>query len=94
VVLGFNGDVDYDVYYKNLSENTFKNTPQVYYKHLSGEYNTASAFGLWVGAKIMKTQQIPDVLKVNSLERAGYKNILLYNQCRGIDHSFILIQRT
>lgn len=93
VVLGFNGDVDYDVYYKKLTESSFKNTPQVYYKHLSGEYNTASAFGLWVGAKIMKTQQIPDILKVNDLKRGEYKNILLYNQCKGIDHSFILISK-
>ena len=93
IVLGYNGDVTYDNYYKKLSDNLFKNTPQVYYKHLSGEYNTASAFGLWVGSKIIKTQQIPDVLKVNKLEKATYKNIFLYNQYKGIDHSFTLISQ-
>lgn len=93
IVLGFNGDVAYDDYYKNLSENLFANTPQLYYKHLSGEHNTASAFGLWVGSKIIKTQQIPQVLKVNTLEKASYKNLLLYNQYRGIDHSFTLISQ-
>ena len=93
VVLGYNGDVNYDNYYKNLSDNLFANTPQVYYKHLSGEYNTASAFGLWIGSKIIKTQQILDVLKVNKLEKPTYKNILLYNQYKGIDHSFTLISK-
>jgi 3-oxoacyl-(acyl-carrier-protein) synthase len=93
VVLGFNGEVALDDYYKNISNTTFRNTPQVYYKHLSGEYNTASAFGLWVGAKIIKTQEIPEILKVNKLDKSEYKTILLYNQYKGIDHSFTLITR-
>lgn len=91
VILGYNGDVDTDNYYKKLSSTTFVKTPQVYYKHLSGEYNTASAFGLWIGSKIIKTQQIPEILKVNTLEKSAYKTILLYNQYKGIDHSFTLI---
>lgn len=93
IVLGFNGDVEFDDYYKILSENSFKNTPQVYYKQLSGEYNTASAFGLWVGAKIIKMQEIPEIISVNNLKKTAYKTILLYNQDKGIDHSFTLISR-
>ncbi len=93
VVLGYNGDVETDIFYKNIAENTFAKTQQVYYKHLSGEYNTASAFGLWVGAKIVKTQQIPEIIKVNHVEKVECKNILLYNQYKGIDHSFTLISK-
>ena len=93
VVLGYNGDVDSDLYYKELSNSTFVNTPQVYYKHLCGEYDTASAFGLWVGAKIMQTQTIPAIVKINALENSVYKTILLYNQRNGIDHSFTLITK-
>ena len=93
MILGYNGDVETDAYYKTLSSNTFAKTQQVYYKHLSGEYNTASAFGLWVGAKIIKTQQIPEILKVNTVEKTDYKTILLYNQYKWIDHSFTLISR-
>ncbi len=91
IILGLNGDIVFDAFYKTLSEKTFSNTQQVYYKHLSGEYNTASAFGLCVGAKIIKFQHIPEVIKVNSLKKKKYKNVLLYNQYRGIDHSFTLI---
>ena len=91
LILGYNGDVEFDTYYKSFSANAFANMPQVYYKHLSGEYNTASAFGLFIGSKIIKKQQIPDILKVNSVEKPQYKTILLYNQYRGLDHSFVLI---
>ena len=93
LILGFNGDVEFDEYYKVLSENTFAKTPQVYYKQLSGEYNTASAFGLWVGAKIIKRQEISEIISVNNLEKPVYKNIVLYNQYKGIDHSFTLISK-
>ena len=93
VVLGYNGDVETDFYFKILSENCFAKTPQIYYKHLSGEYNTASAFGLWIGAKIIKTQEIPEILKVNTIKKGAYKKILLYNQYKGTDHSFTLISK-
>ena len=58
VILGNNGDAQFDGYY-NVANTIFSKTPQVYYKHLSGEYNTASSFGFWVASKILKTQQIP-----------------------------------
>lgn len=92
VVLGNNGDVDYDTYYKNLQDGILKDVQQVAYKHLSGEFNTASAFGFWVASKILKTQTIPTELKLNTKEKENYKNVLLYNQYRGENHSFILIQ--
>src|SRR6187402_722189 len=75
VLLGYNGDVDSDLYYKNLANATFANIPQVYYKHLSGEYDTASAFGLWVGSKIIQTQSIPDIVRLNALNKQSYKTI-------------------
>lgn len=93
IVLGYNGDVDSDLYYDELTKSTFVNTPQVYYKHLTGEYDTVSAFGLWVGAKIIQTQTIPEIVKINAVENAVYKTILLYNQRNGIDHSFTLITK-
>lgn len=91
VVLGYNGDADFDGYYNTLAKGIFAQTPQMYYKHLSGEFNTASAFGMWVAAKAIKTQDFPDVLKANDMEKPSYKNVLLYNQYRGQDHSFVLL---
>ena len=91
VVLGYGGDADFDTYYQHLSSTIFASTQQVYYKHLCGEYNTASAFGLWIGAQIIKWQTIPPILKINDTGKIGFKNLLLYNQYNGKDHSFILI---
>lgn len=95
VLLGFNGDVEYDAIYENLQLTILKDTQQLYYKHLSGEYNTASAFGLWLACNIVKNQDIaiPEVLKLNNKTPQSIKTILLYNQYRGENHSFTLIKK-
>lgn len=93
LITGINGDIVFQEYYDALTQHDFVNTPQVYYKHLSGEYNTASAFGLFVGANVMKLQQVPQILKANGVNKSEFKNILLYNQYRGLDHSFTLISK-
>jgi len=90
LITGINGDAAFNDYYEALTSQ-FAGTSQAYYKHLSGEYNTASAFGLYVGANIIRSQQVPQILKSNNLSKPQYKHILLYNQYRGIDHSFTLI---
>ena len=93
VVLGYNGDVDFDGYYTILAEGIFASIPQLYYKHLSGEYHTASSFGLWIAAQAVKEQQIHEVLRANHIPSQALNNILLYNQYRGKDHSFTLISK-
>lgn len=93
VVLGFDGNVDSDVYYQNLSENAFAAIPQLYYKHLSGAFDTASAFALWMASKVLKAQEIPEIVKVNSVSKSAYKTILLYNQVNGKNHSFTLLSK-
>lgn len=93
VVLGNNGDVDFDGYYDQLSEGVFKNTAQAYYKHLSGEFDTASAFGFWLGNKILKNQKVPGAVQLNSIEPEKLETILLYNQYRGENHSLVLLKK-
>jgi len=93
LITGTNGDANFSQYDNELTQKQFADTPQAYYKHLSGEYNTASAFGLYVGANIIRLQQIPTILKSNDLTKSKYNNILLYNQYRGLDHSFTLISK-
>lgn len=93
LVLGNNGDVTYDGFYDELSAGLFKNTQQVYYKHLCGEFMTASSFGVWLASKILKTQKLPDIVKLNHIEGSNYKTILLYNQYRGENHSFTLLRK-
>lgn len=92
IVLGNNGDMQFDHYY-DIAGKMFNDVPQIYYKHLSGEYNTASAFGFWVASKLLKNQEIPEVLKKNGLEKEKYSTILLYNQYQGKDHSLIVLKK-
>jgi len=93
VVLGNNGDVDFDGYYDRLSEGIFNNTPQAYYKHLSGEFDTASSFGFWMGNKILKNQRVPEAVQLNSIVPEKLETILLYNQYRGENHSLVLLKK-
>src|SRR5690606_33800484 len=83
VVMGNNGDIEYDGFYNALSEGLFKDIPQAYYKHLSGEFNTASAFGVWTASKILRAGKVPKILRLNDSAVSDPKNILLYNQYRG-----------
>tara|TARA_R110002111_G_scaffold126221_4_gene190740 strand:+ start:532 stop:1596 length:1065 start_codon:yes stop_codon:yes gene_type:complete len=93
LISGNNGDIDYDSYYADLTNGPFKNTQQVVYKHLSGEFNTASAFGFWLGAKILKSQHIPKAIALNAIKTKGLRIVLLYNQYRGKNHSFTLLRQ-
>lgn len=93
VLLGNNGDIEFDDYYTNLCEGIFKNLPQLAYKHLSGEYDTAIGFGFWLANKILKTNTVPEILELNSIKASEPKRILLYNQYRGKNHSLLLLEK-
>jgi hypothetical protein len=90
LLLGNNGD-GFDNYYHKLQDSIFNTTPQIHYKHLSGEFFTASAFGFWAAVNIIMQQEIPKALLINKVAKPSYKNVLLYNQFKGQQHSFILL---
>ena len=92
VMLGFSGDATSDVYYKKAAE-LFTDSSLLYYKHLSGEFNTASGFSTFMACHILKNQEIPDVMMINDLKKQEIRNILLYNHLGGNDHSLVLLGR-
>ncbi|MBO6186418.1 MAG: beta-ketoacyl synthase chain length factor [Chryseobacterium sp.] len=92
VILGFSGDSESDVYYKNASE-LFLSSSLIYYKHLSGEFNTASGFSTFIACHILKNQEIPKVMMINDVNKKEIKNILLYNHLGGNDHSLVLLEK-
>lgn len=93
VILGYNGDVDFDGYYDSLANGLFASTAQVYFKHLSGEFDTASGFGFWLANKILKHGRVPDAVRLNSVEALSPKTLLIYNQYRGENHSLTLLRK-
>ncbi|ROH96328.1 beta-ketoacyl synthase N-terminal-like domain-containing protein [Chryseobacterium daecheongense] len=92
VILGFSGDAKSDVYYTKAMD-LFSTSALLYYKHLSGEFNTASGFSTFMACHILKDQQIPEVMMINSIKKDGIKNVLLYNHLSGNDHSLMLLER-
>ncbi|TYB74100.1 3-oxoacyl-ACP synthase [Bizionia saleffrena] len=90
VICGNNGSV-YDSYYSKARAIFPITTSQLHYKHLFGEYFTASAMALYLGVYILKNQQIYDTLIIGDNSKNSIKTILLYNQFNGRDHSFILL---
>lgn len=92
VILGFSGDAKSDVYYTKAID-VFQHSALLYYKHLSGEFNTASGFSTFMACHILKNQEIPEVMMINDLKKEGIKKILLYNHLGGNDHSLVLLER-
>lgn len=92
VILGFSGDAKSDVYYTKAMD-LFQNSSLLYYKHLSGEFNTASGFSTFMACHILKAQQIPDIMMINSEKKAEVRNVLLYNHLAGSDHSLVLLEK-
>ncbi len=91
VILGNNGDSRYDQYYIDLQKGLFKNSTQLCYKHLVGEYNTVSGYALWLGSRILKNRVVPENFRVNKIQAKKLQNILIYNHYLGENHSIILL---
>lgn len=93
IITGINGDKNDDVVYYDVI-NTLNNSVPAYYKHLCGEFHTSSAFALWLGARIIKEQKLPEIVKINGNSPKKIKNILIYNHYRNTNHSFMLLQQS
>lgn len=92
VILGFSGDAKSDRHYTQAMD-LFPDSAQLYYKHLSGDFNTASGFSTFMACHILKEQQIPEVMMINAEKKESIKNILLYNHLAGHDHSLVLLEK-
>lgn len=92
LIPGMNGDSEQDRIYHELISTRFPGIPLACFKHLCGEYMTASAFGTWLGAMILKYGSVPDVAAMNEPPRS-LDHILLWNHYRQTHHSLILLSR-
>jgi len=92
VILGINGDCNHDPLYREFAETHFPGKALAWYKHLCGEYYTATGFGLYVAAGVLKNRVYPSFLHFNDVVPSGIKNILLYNHYRNVNHSFLLVR--
>ncbi len=78
-VLGQSGDAASNPIYQSLCSGLLKDIPQYAFKHLCGEYATASAFALGMLANsVLKNKPLPAHCMLNK-EVGEMKNILLIN---------------
>ena len=68
-------------------------TPIARFKHLSGEYCTASAFGLWLACRLVQGMALPGHLLKTPASVSTPQTILLYNNYKGVQHSFMLLRK-
>ncbi len=92
IIIGKNGDQDQDALYDEFLQEIQIDVPVLGYKHLCGEYETSSAFALWLAAKVIKEQNIPKSTIIKNIDKnSGMKHVLIYNHYRSVNHSFYLV---
>lgn len=93
IITGRNGDSNHEHFYEVL-DSCYPGVPQLAFKHLCGEYDTAGAFGVWLAAQIIKAQQVPQQWfpGLPSLS-APINSILFYNHFYGEQHVMLLLER-
>jgi 3-oxoacyl-(acyl-carrier-protein) synthase len=90
LVAGLSGDPAWDKLYAPVMDKLFPLTPVAAYKHLCGEYFTSTGFATWLAARILKAQRAPEIVLRKGSPKT-FRNILIYNHFRGINHSLILL---
>jgi 3-oxoacyl-[acyl-carrier-protein] synthase II len=88
ILTGLNGDTGNDAAYTSLQSSVFNNKPLSGFKHLCGEYPTATAFAVWLAANILHTGKLPASVGKNA---QAPKRILIYNHQQHIHHALFLL---
>jgi len=91
-LLGLNGDKKIDQNITEIKDRFLKGVDACYFKHLCGEYKTATAFGMWTGTQILAKQSVPEVLKTSPFSKDKIDNLLIYNNYNDTYHTLILLQ--
>ncbi len=86
VLTGRNGNQHEDEWYEHVEKDLFAGIPAMSFKHFCGEYPTATAFGLWLAANMLRAGKVPGAWAAKAPRR-----ILLYNHYQQIHHSLFLL---
>jgi hypothetical protein len=90
LISGENGDNRTLPFYTGCETLLPDDAAVVRYKHMVGDFATASALGLWYACKFLQ-QQVPGHMFKKKTSKTIYRNILVYNNFKGLQHSFILV---
>ena len=90
IVTGKNGDIRYNKLYEDI-HSLFSNSIVTAYKHLVGEFDTASAFGTYLASKMIYLNTVPESVRLNGVQKEKIKRCLHVNYTRDHDLSCILL---
>ncbi|WP_246197761.1 beta-ketoacyl synthase N-terminal-like domain-containing protein [Chitinophaga agrisoli] len=93
LICGHNGNVEENDTYAQVAQTLFPQTTVAGFKHLCGEYPTATAFAAWMAAEILKQQQAPQDIILSGSAPEKLDRILIYNCYQGTHHSLILLSK-
>ena len=79
VLTGLNADSRHNELYGSVLQFLGPETPVGVFKHLCGEYDTATGFGLWLANRILQMESVPEILLLNKHVVAVPKHLLLIN---------------
>jgi 3-oxoacyl-[acyl-carrier-protein] synthase II len=91
VLLGKSGNKESDAFMDQMCGNTFAKSNIGLYKHLCGEYPVASAFAVWLAARILQEHHIPEVVLFKHAPRQ-LKNVLIFNSSFSTHYSLLLLK--
>ncbi len=93
-VNGASGDAERDGWTSGLGRDYLGHAAEARFKHLTGEYATASSFALWLGAMILKKQDIPDAVIFKPAQRPERKEtVLVCNHFLSRYYTFMVLDR-
>ncbi len=92
VMLGKNGDIVNDTVYEVLRKRFFKKIPAIHYKHLCGEYSTASALGWYVAVRLLQSGRLSETVLPTKQLKEPLKSILLVNHSQSVNYSLVLLR--
>jgi len=93
LISGENGDNRILQYYEAVEAMLDKGTGVARFKHMTGEFPTASALALWMACYLFQSQTLPDHMLKKTATAPSYNRILIYNNYKGIQHSFMLVSK-
>lgn len=89
---GENGDIRSRHFFETV-EGVLKDATIARFKHLTGEFATASALALNIACQLIQTNVLPDhMVKINR-QKNNLNKVLIYNQHKGVQHSFVLLSK-
>ncbi|MGN6490942.1 MAG: beta-ketoacyl synthase chain length factor, partial [Agriterribacter sp.] len=86
VITGENGDIANDRTYTMLHNGVLSGPRFATFKHLCGEYPTATSFAVWLAVHILQQGKTP-----GQPEAAAPRRVLIYNHYQHIHHSIYLL---